>query len=261
MSRLNHHKSDVDGNTLAMGNGQSAPTNGAARPELPTPAAPSPPALESRRATIESPLTLLAKVWYTTLWCACFAISQVWFRFRSTGRANVPPSGPVLLVSNHQSHLDPVLVGVACPRQLKYLARKSLFFWPFSWWIRALGAVPIDRERGAMGGIRTTLRLLNEGEAVLVFPEGSRTHDGEMQKMLPGFCLLARRSRATIVPVAIDGAYRALPRGSFLARPARIRLAICQAITPQQYEALGDEELTQQVAMEIAGAFTAPRAQ
>lgn len=114
---------------------------------------------------------IAAGVWYAALWCTCWAISMVWFRYRYTGRRHVPVTGPVLLVANHQSHLDPVLVGVAAPRRLKYLARHGLFFWPFSWWIRALGAVPIDRERGAVGGIRTTLRLLKSCEAVLVFPE------------------------------------------------------------------------------------------
>ena len=101
-----------------------------------------------------------------------------------------------------------------------------MFFFPFNLWIRALGAVPIDRERGALAGIRKTLELLKQDNAVLVFPEGSRTLDGELQPMLPGFCLLARRSRATIVPVAIDGAFPALPRGAVFVRPHRIALAI-----------------------------------
>src|SRR6185369_4154181 len=153
----------------------------------------------------------------------------------------VPLTGPVLLVSNHQSNLDPVLVGVACPRQLKYLARQGLFFFPFNLWIRSLGAVPIDRERGALGGIRTTLDLLKKQNAVVVFPEGSRTPDGKMHALLPGFCLLARRSGATIVPVALDGAFDALPRGRVLARPARISLAFEQPITRQQYDGLNDQ--------------------
>lgn len=190
--------------------------------------------------------------WYALLWCPCYAISQVWFRFRFSGKPHVPLTGPVLLVSNHQSHLDPVLVGLACPRQLKYLARQGLFFWPFSLWIRSLGAVPIDRERGALGGIRATLELLKNGDAVVVFPEGSRTPDGKLHTLLPGFCLLARRSGATIVPVAIDGAYHALPRGSRFARLARISLAFGQPITRQQYEGLGDPQLTQLVTERIS---------
>jgi 1-acyl-sn-glycerol-3-phosphate acyltransferase len=77
--------------------------------------------------------------------------------------------------------LVPMLVRLACPRRLKYLARHDLFFWLFSWWIHALGAVPIDRQRGAHGGMKTTLKLLQQHEAVLVLPEGSRTFDGQLQ--------------------------------------------------------------------------------
>lgn len=194
----------------------------------------------------------LAWLWYGILWCPCYAISQIWFRYRFSGKSNIPLTGPVLLVSNHQSNLDPVLVGLACPRQLKYLARQGLFFFPFNLWIRALGAVPIDRERGALAGIRITLDLLKQGNAVLVFPEGSRTYDGKLQEMLPGFCLLARRSKATIVPLALEGAFASLPRGSALMRPHSIGLRFGIAITPSQYKQLSDEELTKLVAKRIS---------
>ena len=94
--------------------------------------------------------------------CGARAGRSPCWRFASVRRAasTCPATGPVLLVSNHQSHLDPVLVGIACPRQMRFLARHSLFFWPLSWLIRSLGAVPIDRERGGLGGIKATLKLL-----------------------------------------------------------------------------------------------------
>jgi 1-acyl-sn-glycerol-3-phosphate acyltransferase len=193
--------------------------------------------------------------WYITLWGVCYALSQVLFRYRFSGKGNVPVNGPVLIVSNHQSNLDPVLVGLACPRQLKYLARQGLFFFPFSLWIRALGAFPIDREKGALAGIRAALGLLKQNNALVVFPEGSRTVDGKLQEMLPGFCLLARKSRATIVPAAIDGAFEALPRGNVLVRPHRIRLAFDAALTPAQYEQLTDAELTKIVTNRIERTF------
>jgi 1-acyl-sn-glycerol-3-phosphate acyltransferase len=201
------------------------------------------PAARARHSGENLKPTLPARLWYAVLWSPCWAISLIYFRYRYWGRGNVPPVGPVLLVSNHQSHLDPVLVGIACPRQLKYLARQGLFFWPFSLWIRSLGAVAIDRERGSIGGIKTTLRLLSQDQAVVVFPEGSRTPDGRLHPLLPGFCLLARRSGATIVPVSIDGAFAAMPRGSYFPKPATIRAVFGPAITPEQYVHLGDEQI------------------
>jgi 1-acyl-sn-glycerol-3-phosphate acyltransferase len=193
--------------------------------------------------------------WYALLWCPCYAISRVWFNYRFCGKSNVPQEGPVLLVSNHQSNLDPVLVGIACPRQLKYLARVGLFFWPFSLWIRSLGAVPIDREKGALAGIRTTLQLLKEGEAVLVFPEGSRTPDGKLHALLSGFCLLARRSKATIVPCGIEGAFDALPRGSAFPRLAPIRLEFEKPISPKEVAEMTDQELVNAVRRRIERAL------
>ncbi len=144
------------------------------------------------------------------------------FRFQSSGRENVPTSGPLLVVSNHQSHLDPVLIGVACPRQVGALARASLFVGPFGWLIRSFGAVPVERG-SATGGIRALLGMLRAGEAAIVFPEGTRTPDGRLQRFETGFCAIARRGGAAIVPTTIDGAFAALPRGARFPRPGRSR--------------------------------------
>jgi 1-acyl-sn-glycerol-3-phosphate acyltransferase len=162
-------------------------------------------------------------------------------------------------VANHQSHLDPVLVGLASPRRLKYLARHDLFFWPFSWWIRALGAVPIDRQRGSFSGMKTTLKLLQQNDAVVVFPEGSRTHDGRLHPLHQGFCLLARRSGATIVPVAIDGAFASMPRGSVFPRPCPIGLTFTSPITVVEYRNCSDHELTERVSSQLAAALANSR--
>jgi 1-acyl-sn-glycerol-3-phosphate acyltransferase len=202
---------------------------------------------------------LATYLWYGILWCQCFAISRLLFRFKYSGKNFVPLSGPVLLVSNHQSNLDPVLVGVACPRQLKYMARKGLFFFPLNLWIRALGAVPIDQEGSALAGIRITLDLLKQNNALLVFPEGSRSPDGKLQKIMPGFCLLARRSKATIVPLALEGAFAALPRGKALVNPNSIGLKFGGPITPAEYSKLSDAELTELVAKRIAESLATVR--
>ena len=192
---------------------------------------------------------------YALIWILCWVFCQVWFRFLFTGRAHVPATGPVLLVANHQSHLDPVLVGVACQRQMRALARHSLFVWPLGWLIRSLGAVPIERERSALSGMKTTLKLLKDGAAVLVFPEGTRTPQGKLQPFQPGFCVLARRSGATIIPVAIDGAFTAMPRGSRFPRPRPIKLMFCPPIPPVEQRRRNDDELARLVTARIADAF------
>ncbi len=121
--------------------------------------------------------------------------------------------GGVLVVSNHQSHLDPVLVGLAVDRRMSYLARKTLFdFAPLRWIILSLGGIPLDLEGGGLSGIKEALKRLKREEMILVFPEGTRCRDGEIATFKPGFCALARRSKITLLPVAIDGAFQTWPR-------------------------------------------------
>jgi 1-acyl-sn-glycerol-3-phosphate acyltransferase len=153
------------------------------------------------------------------------------FGYRSRGWHHVPMQGPVLLIANHQSFFDPVIVGMATPRHLSYLARKTLFrnrF--FAWAIRTLQAVPVDQEASGIDGIRAVLRLLRAGKAVLIFPEGNRTPDGRMQPLQPGIQLLIKRSGAPVVPVGIAGAFDAWPRSRKVPMPAPVFLP-CQKNT------------------------------
>ncbi len=153
-----------------------------------------------------------AAVYEATYFTAAAGMTLAW-GLRTTGRENIPATGPALLIANHQSFLDPLLVGLGTRRHLCYLARKTLFKGgPFTWLIRMLNAVPIDQEGVGKEGIKTILEQLQRGRAVVVFPEGERTHDGAMQPLKPGIQLLIKRARAPIVPVGIAGAFEALPR-------------------------------------------------
>jgi 1-acyl-sn-glycerol-3-phosphate acyltransferase len=156
--------------------------------------------------------------WLFHLWYEfCYTVSMAGFSLglslRTEGRHHVPKTGPALLIANHQSYLDPVLIGLASRRHLCYLARKTLFRHPlFRRLIESLNAVPIDQEGVGKEGIRTVLEQLRRGQAVVVFPEGERTPNGAMLPLKPGIALLIKRSSAPIVPIGIAGAYDALPR-------------------------------------------------
>jgi 1-acyl-sn-glycerol-3-phosphate acyltransferase len=154
----------------------------------------------------------LKQGWYGVCRIVCTTGFTFTHSYRMTGGQHMPARGPVLLIANHQSYLDPVLVGVASPRQLVFLARQTLFRGPFQYLIRSLNAVPIDQESGGKEGLQTVLGQLAAGKAVLIFPEGTRTLDGQLQPLEPGITLLSKRAPCPIVPVGIAGAFAAWPR-------------------------------------------------
>jgi 1-acyl-sn-glycerol-3-phosphate acyltransferase len=152
------------------------------------------------------------RLWHELVYAPAHTACTLGFSLRLEGRRNMPLTGPVLLIANHQSFLDPPLVGLCARRPLVYVARKSLFrnrFFAFI--IRGMNAVPIDQEGLGKEGIRITLDQLKHGRPILLFPEGSRTPDGTMQPLRPGIHLLIKRVQAPIVPVGIAGAYQAWP--------------------------------------------------
>jgi 1-acyl-sn-glycerol-3-phosphate acyltransferase len=155
----------------------------------------------------------LSYLWYEGNSCLSLVGMTLAFSMRTEGYKHVPRTGPALLISNHQSFLDPVLIGLAARRHLCYLARHSLFRNPlFRWLISSLGAVPINQEGFAREGLKTILEQLQKRRAVVVFPEGERTSDGNMVPLRPGIHLLIRRGDMPIVPIGIAGAFDAWPR-------------------------------------------------
>lgn len=168
----------------------------------------------------------------------------LWFDLHAEGRHNLPESGGGLILSTHQSVLDPVLVGLLCNRRLNYLARKTLFKSRiFAAIIRHLDAIEIDREGGGLAGLKETLQRLRRGELVLMFPEGTRTKDGKVQDVKPGFVAVARRSRVPLIPIAIVGAYDVIPKGSKLPRRRAIKIVVGKSIHPEEIAGIDDHQL------------------
>jgi 1-acyl-sn-glycerol-3-phosphate acyltransferase len=174
------------------------------------------------------------------------------FNIRCHGREKVPRAGGGLMLSNHQSNLDPVLIGLASDRRLNYVARKTLFrFAPFRWLLNSVDSIAIDREGLGLDGLKETLRRLKRGEMVLLFPEGTRTPDGEVHPIKPGFCAVARRAGVPIIPVAMDGAFDSWPRWRRLPRKAVIHVQFGDAIEPAQIARLSDDQLVTEVERRI----------
>jgi 1-acyl-sn-glycerol-3-phosphate acyltransferase len=177
-------------------------------------------------------------------------------RYRCFFRQRMPDEGPVLICANHQGYLDPVLVGVAFQRRQNFLARKTLFgFAPFAWLIETLGAVPIEREGTGIGGLKESLRRLKRGESLLIFPEGRRSSDGQLQPLQPGFIALARRGKATVLPVAIAGSFQVWPRHALLPQSAPVVVWVGEPVTPEIVRQLDDEGLMAELANRLRIAF------
>lgn len=183
------------------------------------------------------------------VWGICRSLVRVFFGifhgFRATGHENIPQTGPLIYVANHQSHFDPPAVGAAIhPRPCAFLARASLFkFRPFGAMIRFMFAIPLGRGGGA-SGLRSALTELEAGRCVLIFPEGTRSEGDTMGKFRHGFYLLAQRTGASIVPVRLEGAGRAWPRTRSLPRlfSRRMTAEIRPSIPSETITALKAEE-------------------
>lgn len=191
-------------------------------------------------------------------WMAFGAAFRTLFGLKIVGRENLITEGPVLVASNHQSFLDPPLIGNLYETEMVFLARKTLFVGFFKWLYPQWNAIPVDQDRPDMSSLKTIIRRLKEGHRVLVFPEGARTLDGEIGEAAPGIGLIAAKSGAVIQPVRISGAREALPRGSARIRFARITVSVGPAIrlTAEDLEATpgkeGYERITEKIMRAIA---------
>ncbi|HVJ84825.1 MAG TPA: lysophospholipid acyltransferase family protein [Caulifigura sp.] len=168
-------------------------------------------------------------VWRTLQWIMQ-NVFAFWLEYRSRGSEHLP-TGPALLIINHQSFLDPLLVGVGLQRPISFLARDTLFKVPVIGWIlRSTYVMPIRREAAGTESLRVSLQRLQQGYLVGVFPEGTRTRDGRLGPMKPGFVALVRRAEVPVVPVAVSGAFEAMPRGAFFLRPRKVRVVFGEPI-------------------------------
>lgn len=169
---------------------------------------------------------------------------RFWCRTRVVGYENVAADRGGVFIVNHQSFLDPLFVAVRLTRSVSYLARDSLFKVPFIGWIvRNTYVIPISRTAFRGGSIRTALDRLEQGYLVGIYPEGTRSK-GEPDKFKPGFLSLVRRTDAPVYPVAIVGADKAMPKGAWFIRPAKITVVYGSPLNEEEMEEIrnGDDD-------------------
>jgi len=181
--------------------------------------------------------------------------ARVWFRQRATGAGQVPATGGVILVCNHASYLDPMLMGIELSRQICYLAQKGLAkLPPIRWWMRRVGVVLVDRAAPSRDVLRRLEGHLLAGGCTCMFPEGTRSKDGTVGPFRPGVEFLVRRTGALVVPVGLEGMSRAMPRGALLPRPFRTRVHFGAPWSPDQILAEGGMEALRRRVAELANA-------
>jgi 1-acyl-sn-glycerol-3-phosphate acyltransferase len=141
-------------------------------------------------------------------------LARIFFRLRILHRERMIQTGPVIVAMNHQSYFDPPLAGNACDRAIYFLARRSLLNVPLlRWLLPKLNVIPVNQEAIDRSALKMLIQVVRAGHAALVFPEGSRTPDGQLQPGQPGIGLIIAKTLAPVVPLRIFGAFEAWPIG------------------------------------------------
>jgi 1-acyl-sn-glycerol-3-phosphate acyltransferase len=173
-------------------------------------------------------------------------LSMLLFRLHVGGQAGIPKTGGILMVTNHQSFLDPWLIGIAPSRQIHYMARDNLFKGGFlQYAAETCNAFPVKRGHADLTAIRMAVERLDKGYIVNIFPEGTRSEDGTIGPVAPGVSLILSRCKAEVwlLPVIIDGAHEAWPRHAKMPRAHPIRIQYGRAIPPAEWKPLGPGDL------------------
>ena len=184
--------------------------------------------------------------------------ARVGFQYRAFGQEKIIEDGPAIMAANHQSYLDPPLVGITCKNELYFLARKSLFDIPFLGpLIYRVNALPVDLSKGDVSALRTIINLLKAGNRTVIFPEGTRSLNGQIQQARPGIGMIVARTLAPVVPMRIFGSFEAWPKGGKIkAHPITVVVGKPIRFTKEDFPA-SDREVYQKVSEQILAAIAA----
>ena len=166
-------------------------------------------------------------VFYRTVRRIVWVFARLYWRLSVEGAANLPASGPFVVAPVHRSNIDTPLVAMVSRRRLRFMGKDSL--WkrqPFAWFLSALGGFPVHRGTADREALRRCIAVIEGGEPLVIFPEGTRQEGPLVQELFDGAAYVATRTGVPIVPVGIGGSERAMPRGSKGLRPVKIHIVI-----------------------------------
>ncbi len=177
-------------------------------------------------------------------WLVCSVVRlvlRIWNRFESHGGSNVPDEGGCIIASNHVSYLDPPAVAVGIKhRVVHFMARDTLFSTPLArWFFNGVQVMPMDRTKGDVGALRKGISILKDGKVLGLFPEGTRSPNGELQPAKSGIGFLISKAAVRVVPAYVDGSFLAFPKGAKRIKRGRVRVFYGPPIEPAEFEALG----------------------
>lgn len=174
--------------------------------------------------------------WYLFGWSLCSIWVRRYLNAKVVGRSSVPAKGSFIFASNHASYLDPILLGTSIHRSLNYMAQEGLFEKGFfGWAMPRVQAFPVKRGEGDLGAIRQALKLLKTGKPLVMFPEGTRTENRELQAGKPGIGFIVARSGVPVVPAYIEGSFDALPKGVKTLKRHQIKVYIGKPMHFEHY--------------------------
>lgn len=186
------------------------------------------------------PPTALERTSYAVVRALFLGLAKLYFRLEIRGADNVPASGPFVLAPVHRSNLDFILVATVRRGRMRYMGKASIWkFAPLGAFVSMLGAFPVHRGTADRESLRTCMRVIENGESLVMFPEGTRKSGPTVDPLFDGPAYVAARAGVPLVPVGIGGSDRAMPKGAKYIRPRKIVLVVGQPIVPPVGEGTG----------------------
>jgi 1-acyl-sn-glycerol-3-phosphate acyltransferase len=192
--------------------------------------------------------TWLRRTWHRIGQVFSVGILSLLYRMKVYGKENVPKDGPFLVVSNHQSFFDPMFCQTWIWRPFYFIPRDTLLHNRF--WGRLIASfcvIPIRKGQADIAAMKTIIEFLKQGKAVCLYPEGTRTPDGRIGAVKPGFGLMSRRSGAPVLPMVIDGVFECWPRTQKYPKLGRVAVLYGNPISAEHIKALGDEAFAEEL--------------